>query len=112
MKDFKTIKKMVKQIAFILNKKQKWQMLGMFIVIVIGAAFELLGVTMLLPFVQSILAPEELWQNPIVNYMARLFNIQGDIALITFVGILLVIVYIVKNSYLMFSAYLQASALF
>ena len=69
MTDFNTIKKMIHQMSFILTKKQKYQMIGMFIVISIGACFELLGVTMLLPFVQSILAPDELLNNFFIRTM-------------------------------------------
>ena len=109
MKDLKTLRRMIGHMAYILTDKQKKQMVGMFVVILLGAAFDLLGVTMMLPFIQSILAPEELLQKPYIAFLADVFGVQGGNDLIALVGVALIIIYVVKNVYLMVSAYLQAS---
>lgn len=109
MKDLKTLKNMIGHMSAILDKDQKKKMLGLFVVIFIGALLELLGVTALLPFIQSILEPEKLLDKSYISVAARLFGINGNDQLILFVGIAIVMVYIVKNLFLLWSSYLQAS---
>ncbi len=51
-KDVKTLFLMFKQLYKILNNKQKWQMMGIFFLIVVGAFVEMLGISAILPFIQ------------------------------------------------------------
>ena len=67
MKDIKTLKTMFRQLMAILSRKQRLQMLGMFMIILIGSFLELLGVSAMLPFIQSLLAPEELVQKDYIQ---------------------------------------------
>ena len=59
------------QLSVIINKKQKRQAVGVIIVIIIGSAFELLGVTAILPFIQILLTPEKImhtkWLKPFID---------------------------------------------
>ena len=91
----------------ILTKKQRRQMLGMFFIILIGSLFELLGVSAILPFIQALLAPEELMSKPYVQYLMRIFGISSTGSVLTMIGIGIVIIYVVKNVYLAASSYLQ-----
>lgn len=108
MRDLKTLKKMICQIYSILNRKQRLQMAGMFIILIIGSAFELLGVSVMLPFIEAILSPDELRAKPYINIWINLFKIQDNQNLLLMVGIGIIIVYLIKNIYLSISAYLQA----
>ncbi|MBQ7582050.1 MAG: ABC transporter ATP-binding protein [Lachnospiraceae bacterium] len=108
MRDLRTFIKIIKQVYFILNRKQKVQMVGMFVVILIGSMFELLGVTAMLPFIQSILQPEQLMEKPYIRFFCDLFHITDAGSVIALVGAGIILIYFVKNAYLAFSAYLQA----
>lgn len=108
MRDLKTLKKMICQIYSILNRKQRFQMAGMFIILIIGSAFELLGVSVMLPFIEAILSPDELRAKPYINIWIKLFKIQNNQSLLLMVGIGIIIVYLIKNIYLSISSYLQA----
>ena len=108
MRDFQTLKRILYQVYYILNRKQRFQMLGMFFVILIGSFFELLGVSAMLPFIQSILEPEELMKKKYIQFFCDIFNIQDPAGVILMVGIGIILIYLIKNAYLTLSAYLQA----
>lgn len=108
MKDVRTLLRVFRQIYCILNKKQRMQMVGMFIVILVGSWFELLSVTAMLPFIQAILKPQDLMAKPYISGLCRLFGITDSYDVIIMVGIGIVLIYLIKNIYLAFSNYLQA----
>lgn len=108
MQDFKTLKRIIYQIYNILSRRQRIQMLGVFLVLIIGSGFELLGVSAMLPFIQSILTPEELMRKRYIQIACSFLNIQTSFGTVILVGVGIVCVYIIKNLYLTFSAYIQA----
>ncbi len=108
MQDLKTLNRIIHHIYCILNRKQRLQIVGMFFIILIGSMFELLGVSSMLPFIQSILNPEELMDKPYISFFCNLFGVTDSHYVIVVVGIGIILIYIVKNVYLSFSNYLQA----
>ena len=109
MQDLSTLKKMIYQLSVILNKKQRRQMVGMLIIILIGSLFELLGVSAMLPFIQALLTPEDLMAKPYIKFLMGIFNVTEPQSVLIMVGIGIVVIYIVKNIYLAISAYLQTA---
>lgn len=109
MRDLYTFRRILFQIYSILNKKQRFQMVGMFFVILIGSLLELLGVSAMLPFIQAILEPEKLLEKPYINILCDVFQVNSSNGIIVLVGIGIVLIYIIKNAYLSLSAYLQAA---
>ncbi|MCR5687797.1 MAG: ABC transporter ATP-binding protein/permease [Lachnospiraceae bacterium] len=109
MRDLRTLKRMMYQMYSILSRKQKLKMAGMFFVIFIGSMFELLGVSAMQPFIQSIMTPEVLMEKPYIAFACRLFSITSPHSVIILTGIGIVIIYLLKNAYLILSSYLQTS---
>ena len=109
MKDIKTLKTMFHQLMAILSHKQRVQMLGMFIIILIGSFLELLGVSAMMPFVQALLSPDELMQKSYIQFFMRIFGANDNPSLLLMVGIGIVVIYIIKNIYLAISSYLQVT---
>lgn len=109
MQDIKTFKRLLYDIYNILNKKQRLQMVGMFFVILVGSLLELLSVTAMLPFIQSILDPKELLQKSYIRFFCDLFRIKNPNTIILMVGVGIILIYILKNAYLSLSSYLQAA---
>ncbi len=108
MRDLKTFQRMMYQIFSILNPRQRIQMVGMFVIIIVGSMFELLGVSIILPFIEAILSPTELMERSYINVLVKIFKIQNNQEMILLVGGGIIVVYLIKNIYLSFSAYLQA----
>ena len=109
MKDFVTLKNMFAHLMVILDRKQKIRMLEMMIIILVGSFFELLGVSAVLPFIEALVAPEELIKKPYIHFFISIFHINSNNDILTFVGGGIVFIYIVKNLYLSGSTYLQVS---
>ncbi len=109
MGDFKTLKQMMAHLWVILDKRQRIMMIGMIFIILIGSFFELLGVSAMLPFIQAILAPDELLSKSYIRFFVDLFGITDNKTVLIMVGIGIALIYIIKNVYLAFSSYLQVS---
>ncbi len=107
MKDFNTLIKMIKQETYVMNKKQRRLSIALFIIVFIGSLMELLGVTAILPFIQSMLDVDSLSQNWYMRRIIEFLHLDNQLQVIFTVAILVVLVYIFKNFYLLFSINMQ-----
>lgn len=105
--NFKTLKLMMKQLAAILNKEQKRNCYWVFLFILVGSLFEMLGVGSLLPFLESMMQPDQVSQKWYGRILMYLFGVDDSIALLIFMGIGVVILYFIKNAVILFSVYVQ-----
>ena len=108
IRDVKAFGDMIRRIVLLMNKKQQKQGIGVFIMIVMGAAFETLGVAAVLPFISAIMDPGILWGNKYIQRIAALFHIENDIKLIVFLAVTISAVYFVKNVFLIATSYVEA----
>ena len=109
MKDIKTLKNMIVHVYEMLNRRQRRQMVGMTFVVLIGSLFELLGVSVMLPFIQALLTPEDLMERAYIRVFADYINIQKPETMLVIIGVGIIFIYFIKNLYLSFSSYLQAA---
>lgn len=107
LQDAKTFITTIKQLLSLLTPKQRKQAIGVFVLVVIGAAFETLGVAAVLPFVYAVLDTSQLWNNQYIMMFADTFGINTDTQLIISLGILIGVFYICKNLFLMGVSYLE-----
>lgn len=108
MKDIVTLKNMFIYLGYILNKKQKKQAIGVMFIIIIGSLFELLGVSIILPFIESFLTPEQLTEKWYVQKVMSIFHIQSPQSLMIYFGVSVALVYIIKNVFLSYVAYARS----
>lgn len=97
----------IKKIFSLLNKQQKWQLTGLFILIVIGSMLELLGVSAILPLINLILSPDSAFENEIIQRVAASFNLTDVIDIIVLYAGVLAILYVIKNIFLLVSKRMQ-----
>ena len=93
---------MLKKLDYIFDKSSKITLVWLLLLIIIGSFFEMIGVTVFMPFIELIVDNESLQTNSFLQNMFTIFpilSLQGQIA---FVAILIIIFYIVKNIYLSF----------
>lgn len=95
------------QYQFLLTKSQKRWGIVVFLLSMLGALCETLGVSVMLPLIQVIIMPERLRQNEFLKVIFDRFQINSDTALICFVGGAVIIVYIIKNLLLVFVSYVS-----
>lgn len=108
-KDIKKLREVITEISYVLTKSQKVKCAILFVLILLGSFLDTLGVSMVLPFAQAILNPQELKENEIFAVIAEKIQIETNSEIIVFVGIALIIVYIVKNGFLIFAAYVKTA---
>lgn len=102
-----TIIDIIKELTYVLNRKQKKYTIAVMVVIAISSFFELLGVTAVLPFVQAVLAPETIFASSIAKPFISFFSITTPQGLMLSCGIGIIALYLLKNAYMLFSYYVQ-----
>ena len=76
LQDIKTFITTIKQLLSLLTVKQRRQAVGVFILVVIGAAFETLGVAAVLPFVYAVIDTSQLWNNKYISNIQEVYIID------------------------------------
>jgi ABC-type multidrug transport system fused ATPase/permease subunit len=91
----------------ILTKRQRVLFFAIFFSILLGAALETLGVSILIPFVQAILTPKELIQKEIIKIILAAIGINDEFGFVVFITVAVIVFYFLKNIYLVLTAYWQ-----
>lgn len=107
MKDIRTFATMIGQVNYILNRKQKYQFFGLLFLGIGCALMQTLGVTAILPFVQAILTPEVIIHNQYLEPILMAMDVTDPETVIILVGIGIIIVYFIKNLFLIIANYIQ-----
>lgn len=102
----------VKKLYSMLSKKQHRQIGGLGVLILIGAIFELLGVSLIVPLGEAILDKEGTIANETIQQVCGIFhfrlteeNFNGFIILLLAA---IIAMYVIKNVFLLFLSYAQA----
>lgn len=107
MKDIKTLFRMIGQVNYILTRRQKIQFIGLLFLGIGCAMVQTLGVSAILPFVQAILTPDEIMNNRYVKPILNILGITDANLVIIIIGIGIIIVYLIKNLFLIIANYIQ-----
>lgn len=102
---------MIKKIRYIFDKKQKFQLVVLGIMIFIGGFLEMLGVGAMMPVVMVLITPESMidyiQKYAFLQNICDFFHIQ-DVGQITIMLLLALMgVYVIKNMYILFLTYKQ-----
>lgn len=93
---------MLKKIGYVLNRKQKLQLAMLLIIIFIGAFVEMLGVSAILPIVNIALKPESVEETWYLVWIRDTLGLYDVKQLLMFMAIVMIVIYIIKNIYIMF----------
>lgn len=102
MKEFEKVKDIAQKLNFILTKEQKCYAIIVFIMSLISAVFEMLGVSAILPLMQAFLSPETLNEQFYVRPFIQPFHLNSPDAIIVFICVAVIFVYIIKNIFSIF----------
>lgn len=91
---------MIKQLNYIFTNKDRWKVLFLMVIIVIGSFFDLMGVTIFMPFIEVIMNPETIQETPILKmlYDGLAYNTVEEFLM--FLSFVIIVVYVVKNVFL------------
>lgn len=95
------------KIAYLFDRRQLWQLGGLAVLILIGGFLESLGVSMMLPVAEAVMAPDKIMENKLVGEAAAFLGIGSSRELIIWMLGALIVIFILKNLYLLFLTYVQ-----
>lgn len=98
---------MLQKISYMFDKRQKRQMVGLAVLILIGGVLETMSVSMMLPVVQVIMDPDSLMTNAYVSGIVKMLHIDSSRQLIILMLGALIVLFVIKNAYLLFQTYIQ-----
>lgn len=98
--DLKSTKEILGKLNFILSGQQKRYAVLIFFMTLLGAVFEMLGVSIILPLVQAMVEPGQLLNNKYIAGLADIFSLDSSLKLINFICICTIVLYCVKNAYM------------
>lgn len=107
MKDIHTFLRMFRHLLEILSHKQQKSLLFVFILIAFSAVLEMLGVSIIMPFIQVLTDPIRLMNKKYIQLPAKLLRLHSVTQITVMVGLAIIIIYVLKNIFLLFSAYVR-----
>ena len=100
------------KLNYIFDKKQKRQMVLLLIAIFMGAAAELVGVSLIMPLIQLISKPEVVSENKMISTVYNYLHMNSVTDFFIFLVVLIIIIYFLKNIYLSAMYYVQYSFIY
>lgn len=97
----------LKKLNKILTDKQKKKAGKVLITIIVGSFFELLGVSAIMPLMQLLMKPDKLMDMGVVSRVFHALQISSIRGALVAVCVGIILLYIFKNCYLIFSNYVQ-----
>lgn len=86
----------------VFDRKQKRNLVYMAIMIFLQSIAELLGVTIILPFINAIVDPDALMQKPYIRWIYDMLHMDNIEQLIILLAIAIIVIYILKNLFLIY----------
>jgi ATP-binding cassette, subfamily B, bacterial PglK len=101
-----------RKLWYLLTSKERVQAIIILFLMCIGAALELVGISVIPVFMSFIVQPQNPAQNPVIGFLYQLFSLKSHQELITVVGIILIVAFIIKSIFLVFLSYVQNEFIF
>lgn len=92
--------KILKKLSVLLDKKQKRQMAGLLVMMIISALLEMASITLVIGAVAAVLSPEEVLANKYASYVYNLFGFTSARSFTIVTLIALMAAFVIKNVYL------------
>lgn len=109
MQNIKTFFSMFGKLVKILNAKQKRQGIVLFFLLLITSILEMLGVSVIIPFIVAMLEPEKILAYDAVAKFTQMLNITSYRELMFLVAGGIIVVYVMKNGFILFVNYYQSN---
>ncbi|MGP4074905.1 ABC transporter ATP-binding protein [Halobacillus sp. K22] len=97
----------VKKILMLFNKREKKKLTILFIMMIMAALLETLGIGLIIPFVGIITNPDQIQNQAILNNIYNTLNFQSHTSFVVFAVGVFLFVFLVKNLYLLLFQYSQ-----
>lgn len=101
------MKDSVRKLAMLFDKREKKKLFIIFLMMILAAIFETMSIGIIIPFVGILTNPDMIQEQPILSYVYDLFNFDSTTAFIVFAVGILILVFVLKNLYLLLFNYVQ-----
>lgn len=99
--------RIIKKFKILMNAHQKMRIIELGILMIISGFLEMISVSLMLPFVEAAVFPEQIMNKEIVVKICDLFGIQSHTTFLVLLSIIMAILYIFKNVFLLFQMMVQ-----
>ena len=103
----KKICELLNKLNYVLDSRQKRLGVLVFVCSILAALFETLGVSIIVPLIDVLVAPEKLLKNKYIGRIAPAFGIDSKEGLVIAIITMVIIVYIIKNLFFIFNTWLK-----
>lgn len=96
------MKKIFKKLMVLLDGKQKRQMIGIIVLMLIGGILESLGISLIVPVMTIVIDPGAIQSKPYLAACYSFFNCQSTTQFAMIIMLALILVFVIKNIFLYF----------
>ncbi|MCF0185981.1 MAG: hypothetical protein HUJ98_05785, partial [Bacteroidaceae bacterium] len=104
--------RLIRKFQYLLSKQDQRKVIGLLIMMIFAAGFEVLGVGMMLPLMTAIVDPECITENAIIAPVCSLFGITDYKSFVLLCVFAMIVLYIIKDSYIIAETKIQVKFLF
>ena len=101
------MRKIFQKMMVLLDARQKRQMVGIVILMLIGGVLESVGISLITPVMEIVLQPEAVDQKPYLHFLYTFFHLRSTEQLAGLIMVALVLVFVIKNIFLYFMNVVQ-----
>lgn len=101
------MRKIFQKMMVLLDARQKRQMVGIVILMLIGGVLESVGISLIAPVMEIVLQPEAVDQKPYLHFLYTFFHLRSTEQLAGLIMVALVLVFVIKNIFLYFMNVVQ-----
>lgn len=102
----------LKKLLFLFPATDKWKLVGLLVLMLIGSLLEVVGIGMIPVFISIVANPDRVLELEAIRPILDFLNIEDAEQLLVFGGIALVLTFLVKNSYMIGFHYIKAVFLY
>lgn len=94
---------MLDKLRYIFNRRQKWTLVGLVIMMGLGSILELAAVAVFSPFINLLMNTEYIhtYEGRNLRKIYELFGFESSYSFIIFIAVMIGVIYLIKNVYLM-----------
>ena len=101
------VKKLFANMLYILERKQKIELIGVLVVVIFTTFVELLGITAILPLIEIMMDGDTIRKNKYLNYLYNTIGFESVTEFLIFLSVVLIFIYIIKNILIIVSYNIQ-----
>lgn len=106
------MKTIVFKFLYLFNRREKLQILAILLLMLVGALFETFVVGLIYPFIAILKNPEMIQEHKVLRWICKVMSIRSTEGFLVWASVGLIFVYVFKNAYLVFLAYVQSKFTF